>query len=286
MRSPFRSKFRITQKFGKNPQYYSKFGLKAHEGIDIVPTGTVWAVYSLTDGVVVRDEDNPRSGSYGIYVTIWSPKLNKAFQYCHLASNTVKVGDRVLQEQKIGVMGSSGNTSGAHLHLNLFETDTNGIRLNRNNGYLGGIDPVPFMESDPWGDDTMDQEIIDRADSFIAVADKLKVSANKDLILTEIDKLLQLEDIVRKKDEEIAQKDKQIEEVQEQAATLSEEVQRLQKKYEQLSKDDEERKKSLEEYAHDVERLSQKVEELKKLEPIDRLGATDYLKLFFQSFWR
>lgn len=148
MRSPFRSKFRITQGFGENPDYYKRFGLLAHEGIDIVPTGKVWDVLCLENGIVVKDEDNSRSGAYGIYVTIWHPSLKKATQYCHLKSNLVSLGERVEKRQKIGVMGSTGNVTGAHVHLNLFQTSKEGYRLNRNNGYLGGIDPLPFLESE------------------------------------------------------------------------------------------------------------------------------------------
>lgn len=146
MRTPFKSDYRVTQAFGVNAAYYSQFGLKAHEGIDLVPVdGRMTAVLALADGLVVRDEDNPRSGSYGIYVTIWHPTLKRATQYCHLAGNTVSLGDRVTAGQQIGTMGSTGNSTGPHLHLNLFETDDNGVRLNSNNGYLGGIDPQPFL---------------------------------------------------------------------------------------------------------------------------------------------
>jgi len=146
MRKVFNSQFKITQEFGVNPDYYKKFGLTAHEGLDLIPTGSVWEVSCLEDGVVVRDEDNARSGAYGINVTIWHNKVNKATQYCHLSENYVSSGQIVKAGERIGKMGSTGNSSGAHLHLNLFETDDNGVRLNRNNGYFGGINPLPFLQ--------------------------------------------------------------------------------------------------------------------------------------------
>lgn len=146
MRSLFRSKHRITQEFGVNKDYYSKFGLVGHEGLDLVPTGTDWTVYALEDGVVVKDEDNARSGAYGVYVTIWHPSINKATQYCHMEFNLVENGMQVKRGQAIGKMGSTGNSTGAHVHLNLFNVDDSGVRLNRDNGFLGGIDPLPFLE--------------------------------------------------------------------------------------------------------------------------------------------
>lgn len=147
MRSPFRSKPRITQAFGARPEYYGQFNLKGHEGLDCVPTGTVWDVLALEDGIVVNESDDPRSGAYGIWVTIWHPSIKKATQYCHLQSNYVSGGDKITKGQRIGTMGTTGNSSGAHLHLNLYDVDQNGVRLNRNNGYNGGIDPLPWLES-------------------------------------------------------------------------------------------------------------------------------------------
>ena len=148
MRSLFKSKFKVTQPFGVNKAYYSKFRLQGHEGIDLIPSGTVWDVLCLENGVVVKDEDNTRSGAYGSYVTVWHPKINRATQYCHFKENNVSNGDKVNTGQKLGLMGATGNVTGAHVHLNLFETDINGVRLNRNNGFLGGIDPLPFLNED------------------------------------------------------------------------------------------------------------------------------------------
>lgn len=147
MRSPFGSKIKITQKFGVNAEYYAKFGLKGHEGLDCVPTGTNWEVRSLADGVVVNESDDPRSGAYGIWLTVWHPTIKKATQYCHLKENYIEPGDKVTAGQKIGTMGTTGNSTGPHLHLNVFDVDSNGVRLNKNNGYNGGIDPEPFLDS-------------------------------------------------------------------------------------------------------------------------------------------
>lgn len=146
MRSLFRSKHRITQEYGVNKDYYSKFGLQGHEGLDLVPTGTDWTVYALEDGTVVKDEDNARSGAYGVNCTIWHPSIKKATQYCHMEFNLVEMGMQVKKGQAIGKMGSTGNSTGAHVHLNLFQTDENGVRQNKDNGFLGGINPLPFLE--------------------------------------------------------------------------------------------------------------------------------------------
>ena len=131
-----------------NPEYYSKFGLRAHEGLDCIPAGTVWDVLCLEDGVVVKDVDNSLSGNYGVNVTVWHPILRKATQYAHFKENYVSEGRLVKTGDKIGLMGATGNTRGAHVHLNLFETDEKGIRLNRDNGYFGGINPLLFLNEE------------------------------------------------------------------------------------------------------------------------------------------
>lgn len=148
MRSPFNSPYTITQLFGVNPQDYQQYGLKGHEGIDLIPSGTDWTVNALADGVVVNDVDNPKSGAYGINVVIWHKALNLATQYCHLSSNIVSVGQQIMAKQPIGVMGATGHVTGPHLHLNLFQTNSDGMRLNTNNGFFGGTDPLYFLEQD------------------------------------------------------------------------------------------------------------------------------------------
>lgn len=230
MRSLFRSKHKVTQAFGVNVEYYKQFGLKAHEGIDLIPTGTVWDVLCLADGVVVKDEDNALSGAYGVNVTVWHPKLRKATQYCHFKENYVVNGQVVSMGEKLGLMGKTGNTTGAHVHLNLFETDENGIRLNKNNGYLGGIDPLPFIEEEvpvEVAPDTVPVEksklkdLEDRKEWWNQVRALLNVEDNVTVVLAEVDKLIKYEDAV-------IQKDNQLSNAQSEIASLKAEVTRLQ----------------------------------------------------------
>jgi murein DD-endopeptidase MepM/ murein hydrolase activator NlpD len=61
-------------------------------------------------------------------------------RYCHMVSRPlVHVGERVAAGQVIGYVGTSGHSSGPHLH---FQVHLDGDRSNR-----GAIDPVPFMAS-------------------------------------------------------------------------------------------------------------------------------------------
>lgn len=105
----FRSIGTITQDYGvKNTRY--KDG--EHTGIDIVlddPNVTAFA-----EGTVKEAGYNK---AYGNYVLI-DDGMVYTHRYAHLAdgSITVKTGDYVNAGDKIGVMGSTGNSTGEHLH--------------------------------------------------------------------------------------------------------------------------------------------------------------------------
>ena len=69
-------------------------------------------VYAIADGVV--ESVNANGTAYGKHVCIRHAD-GMVSLYAHLASVAVKIG------QKVGVMGATGNASGAHLHLELHE---------------------------------------------------------------------------------------------------------------------------------------------------------------------
>lgn len=253
MRQIFRSKFKVTQEFGVNPEYYKKFGLTAHEGIDIIPTGSDWTVYALEDGVVVKDEDNAKSGAYGKYVTIWHPSIKKATQYCHLASNIVDNGMQVKKDQAIGIMGATGNTNGAHLHLNLFNVDENGVRLNKDNGYLGGTNPLPFLE---------EVEVVDNQ----KLIDELRADRDKNwgLYQAEVEKNKQLSG-------EVVRLNGEITELKNANTTLLNKIEYLTKAQEQDAVKDRDLEVKNTELEHKISELNKEIEDLKtqKQAPIE-----------------
>ena len=108
----------ISQPFGPStlvlePPYggYPHF----HTGIDLVePFGS--PVYAADDGVVALVGSS--SSGYGRYVVIaHSGGLDTL--YGHLSTTLVKVGQRVSQGQTVGLEGSTGNSTGPHLHFEL-----------------------------------------------------------------------------------------------------------------------------------------------------------------------
>jgi len=140
----FKPGYRITQEFGANADYYKQFGIPHHEGIDLVSMSDDWEIYSFPyAGRVVKDIDSPR-GVYGNNVTIWYPDIGLAFQYCHMKINRVSVGDVLKPMQLIGTMGDTGNSMGAHVHLNGIAVDKNGYRQ-KHFGINGCFDFLPAL---------------------------------------------------------------------------------------------------------------------------------------------
>jgi murein DD-endopeptidase MepM/ murein hydrolase activator NlpD len=91
-----------------------------HTGIDLgVPSGT--AVGAACPGTVTRAVDG--ATGFGVHVVISCdlPGVDYSTLYGHLTSRAVEVGDRVALGQVLGYSGSTGNSSGPHLH---FEVDT------------------------------------------------------------------------------------------------------------------------------------------------------------------
>lgn len=93
-----------------------------HRGIDIaVAEGT--PIQAIQDGRVISAGD---AGDYGLCVVIEDEKGYQS-RYAHCSSISVTVGQEVKRGETIAAVGSTGNSTGAHLHL---EVKLNGEYLN------------------------------------------------------------------------------------------------------------------------------------------------------------
>lgn len=100
-------------------QYYSW----RHNGLDIAnKVGT--PIYAADAGTIETASWN--NGGYGNQIVI-NHGGGKKTRYAHLSKFAVSVGDNVNKGQYIGAMGSTGRSTGSHLH---FEVMFNGVRYN------------------------------------------------------------------------------------------------------------------------------------------------------------
>ncbi len=131
----FAGSYRISQKYGVNREFYQRFGLPGHEGVDwATPTGTR-LLCPFEKGVILRASFAAKS--YGHFVVIWDPAQRCGVWYCHLSRIIAGYGATVRRGQIVGHTGNTGNSTGPHLHCNFVETNVWGQRLNMGNGYQG-----------------------------------------------------------------------------------------------------------------------------------------------------
>ena len=97
-----------------------------HNGVDIAaPAGT--PVYSPADGQVVEKGVCPSRGNY-----LHVKNGTHTFIFMHLSAHSVNQSQMVKKWQQVGLVGSTGMSTGPHLH---FEVRLNGV----------AIDPLPYI---------------------------------------------------------------------------------------------------------------------------------------------
>lgn len=82
------------------------------------------AIPALFPGEVIQ-AGNYGDG-YGIQVLLYHPDIDCYTRYGHMCQTTVNVGDTVDANTTIGYVGSTGNSTGPHLHLEYIIPDGNG----------------------------------------------------------------------------------------------------------------------------------------------------------------
>ena len=103
-------------------------GRRPHEGIDLgAPVGT--PVHATGDGVIERAD---WFGSYGLFVEIEHGSQLET-RYGHMSRLNVAAGQFVHRGDVIGYIGTTGRTTGPHLH---YEVRVDGVAVN----------PMPYMQ--------------------------------------------------------------------------------------------------------------------------------------------
>ncbi len=101
-----------------------------HAGIDLAgPVGT--PIYATADGIV--SDAGYNSGGYGNLVKLDHGRGIET-RYGHMSAILVRAGQRVMRGQMIGRMGSTGRSTGSHLHYE--------VRIDSR-----AVNPIPFMKS-------------------------------------------------------------------------------------------------------------------------------------------
>jgi murein DD-endopeptidase MepM/ murein hydrolase activator NlpD len=115
--APVKGKYQITSPYGwrKHPITGKR---RLHAGVDLVTGRAKTAVIAPEDGLIIEArKSTAKDGGYGYYVK-YRGISGATHLMAHLeeGSLAVKAGDRVKQGKKLGIMGTSGASTGIHLH--------------------------------------------------------------------------------------------------------------------------------------------------------------------------
>ncbi len=123
MRTPLDRGFRISSRFGVRTHPISGYR-KMHQGMDFA-AGTGTPVLAPADGVVVEAR---RWGGYGNWLRIrHSNGLESGYGHLSRYGSGIRAGQRVSQGQVVAYVGSTGASTGPHLHYEIWR---NGQRIN------------------------------------------------------------------------------------------------------------------------------------------------------------
>lgn len=102
------SSYRLTATFGQSSGLWSS----THTGLDFAaPVGT--PIMSVTNGTVTSAE---YAGAYGNQIIVTTDEGEELW-YCHMNEFAASVGDTVSAGDVLGYVGSTGNSTGPHMHL-------------------------------------------------------------------------------------------------------------------------------------------------------------------------
>lgn len=124
----------ITQLFGANPDDYKQFGMPGHNGLDVWTGSKPPEIKPVIRSIVI----SAGWDQYGYGKLVVCEYKGVRFYYAHLSEVLCAPGDELDETDILGIMGSTGNSTGPHLHLG-FRKGTGGI-------YRGFFDPLPYLQ--------------------------------------------------------------------------------------------------------------------------------------------
>lgn len=130
--------YKITYPYGvKNPRYSKGY----HTGVDMISDD--YTVYAASTGTIMESRWTPGNGAepngWGNYIVVRSYNGKYDMIYAHLASVNVTRDQKIEEGAILGMMGSTGQSTGAHLHFEV----RNAPWLNQND-----IEPLQWLKEE------------------------------------------------------------------------------------------------------------------------------------------
>lgn len=182
--NPFES-FRLTSPFGMRMHPVYKIP-KFHRGVDLVTTPTLGPLYAFVAGEVIHAKEGVKGSGFGGYGIVVAIKDDRGCLHCyaHLSTASVKVGDKVKRGDKIGHQGSTGVSTGAHLHYEIRKACTPSYGYTESES--GVVEPTNYLNDYYASEIKEDQETMTKEEK--AIVDKLveRVSKLEERILAPV----------------------------------------------------------------------------------------------------
>lgn len=156
MKMPFKTGFYIASPFGYRVDPITGEAHVWHGGVDLV--GNDRNVRAAVGGTVLRsrivEDPADRTSEWGNYVSVVGAD-GRICYYCHLAQRAVEAGARVDEGQILGIEGTTGRSTGIHLHFEV--RDQLGVQLDPC-AYLGIPNRAGYEwdPPEPWEDECHD----------------------------------------------------------------------------------------------------------------------------------
>ena len=117
---------KITSPFGYRIDPISK-NKKYHAGLDLVSKVKNRNLYAIDEGYVqkvVTGQNKSKTG-YGNYIWIRYPRYNLSLLHAHCEKILLKKGAKVKKGDVVAIMGTTGKSTGVHLHLGMTKIGSN-----------------------------------------------------------------------------------------------------------------------------------------------------------------
>ena len=114
---PVKGRYKVTSPFGWRTHPITG-KRRLHAGTDLVSTKADAPIIAPEDGLILEARKSTApGGGYGYFVKMRGAS-GATHLFAHLVQDsiTVKKGERVKQGQKLGIMGTTGASTGVHLH--------------------------------------------------------------------------------------------------------------------------------------------------------------------------
>ncbi|UPK45809.1 M23 family metallopeptidase [Paenibacillus pabuli] len=144
--NPFKE-YRITSSFGYRIHPISG-GQTFHRGIDLVTEPWNGPIHAFMDGTVRFASEGATGSGFGGYGLTVAVQDHRGYLHCyaHLSRIAVKVGQQVKRGQLLGNQGSTGESTGPHVHYEVRKTSSPSYGYSASEN--GVVDPGIYLQSE------------------------------------------------------------------------------------------------------------------------------------------